>query len=242
MSRKRRILAIVSGKGGVAKTSTALALAAEAHRRGHSTVLVDCDPIGAATDGCGIDVVSLTASGRGLAVALAGGRVDEQLVVGIEGFRVLGATAALLRAEATAQATLPDRLASLEAEIVIVDTPPGFGGLVRGAIEFATSIVAVVTVEPMATRSLDYLLELLDTLDARKRLAGVVPTIVDARRASLNEAQLKAIIARGLRLLPSIPRAIAVAAAPFAGSSVVAAAPRSTAAAAYSDLADALKI
>jgi len=50
------------------------------------TVLVDCDPIGAATDGCGIDVVSLTASGRGLAVALAGGRLDEQLVVGLEGF------------------------------------------------------------------------------------------------------------------------------------------------------------
>ena len=63
------VLAIVSQKGGVGKTTTAINIASALARRGRKTLLVDVDPQGAVRHGVGI---TGTAHPAGLADILAG--------------------------------------------------------------------------------------------------------------------------------------------------------------------------
>lgn len=229
------VLAVVSGKGGSGKTTTALALAAASAVRGLRTVLVDADPVGGATYGAGIDPDQLP-DGRSLHAVLTGAIAPDaaQIDAG-EGFSVLAGTPDLVGHEPHAVRRF-SALRRSAADVMIIDTPPGFGPLVQAAVALADRVLVTIVAEPLAVRTLQHVLGLVDGLDAGGKIAGVVPTLHDGRRI-LSADQLRELGESGIPIFEPIPRVVAVAEAALSGKSVLGATPRSPAADAYRRLA-----
>jgi chromosome partitioning protein len=231
---QKRTLAIVSGKGGVGKTSIAVALAAIAARHLRRVVLVDSDPVGGATYASGLDPMSIA---LGLSDVLAGKvPADRALVVASESYLVLGATPALVADEPTARRTFPRIIIGLTADLIVIDTPPGFGPFAQAAVEAADDVLVPIIAEPLSVRTAEYVLGLLDGLGARKKMRGFVPTLYEPRRV-LSGDQLAELGKLGAPVLEPVPRGVAAAEAVLTGKSVIAYAPRSAPAVALNRLA-----
>lgn len=198
---------LVSSKGGVGKTTLALNLAFAFARRGWSTVLIDADPQG----GIGNSISGDTDGSGGLAAFLANpGKVDDLVIrsrlpeLSILPFGHATATAAAQLASRAADGTLLKLLIDDFREryqLVVVDTPAGFGGLTVGAVRASTHLVVPLQAEPLALRSLSELMELVAEVresGSPVRVAGVVPTMVQTRQdVSLAATQ------EAYRLLPA---------------------------------------
>lgn len=211
------LLAVVSPKGGVGKTTLALNLAYAFAHRGWETVLVDFDPLG------GLDRSLFADRYPGLWDV-----VEEGVLLGRVlhwGERDQARAPALLgaghpprdRREAWGR-----RLASGEGlgsifralqgrfPLVVLDTPAGLDGPTRGALLHATHVVSPVQAEPLALRTLPVLLDTLSALGdegARPELVGLVASMVRSReKVSLAAAQeLFRLFPPGLVLDPFIP-------------------------------------
>src|SRR5258706_3850824 len=142
------VLAVVSQKGGVGKTTTAVNLAAAFARRGMKTLLIDVDPQGSVRYGSGLARGHDTA---GFADYLNGERSLREIILpsSLPWLRVILAGSVadesdhavysqLVRETDVLQDLL--HMAEQRCQIVIVDTPPGLGSITRkvlGAIEHA---------------------------------------------------------------------------------------------------------
>lgn len=147
------VIAVLSMKGGVGKTTVALGLASAAWQAGRRCLVIDVDPQANATMALGVDA-GLTTSDV-LADARPGVAADAVQptawglpVEVIPGERALEhRTASRGRVSAqrlrTALATLPR-----DYDIVVIDCPPSIGELTRNAL--CAADVAVVVTEPNA--------------------------------------------------------------------------------------------
>lgn len=229
------VLAIVSGKGGVGKTTTAVALAA-ALAPTRRTVLVDLDPTGGASYASGHDPSVL--ADRATAV---GAMTELPMPARTpEGYGLLAGTPDLERRAALVRQAI-ERFRTLQADVVIIDAPPGFGLLPQSAVVVADAILVPLLLEPLAIRTTEHILGLLEGLGASAKLLGILPTAVEKRRALVAD-QLQQIKGYETRVFEPIPRLVAVAESALAGRSILAYAPRSPASAAYRALAGAITL
>src|SRR5258708_14384210 len=220
-SGNTKVLALTNQKGGVGKTTTAVNLGACLAEAGSRVLLVDLDPQGNATTGCGIDR-STVKSGTYELLGGTGG-AESILATDVQGLDVLPSTIDLAGAEVELvsafgrETKLRQGIASVrdEYDFVLIDSPPSLGLLTVNALAACDEVVVPIQCEYYALEGLGQLMRTLDLvrdgLNPTLRVGGVVLTMFDARTKlgeqvvaecgkHFGDAVFKAIIPRSVRL------------------------------------------
>jgi chromosome partitioning protein len=196
VSGQAKVIAFANQKGGVAKTTTTLNLAAAFAEEGHRVLCIDMDPQGNLTMSQGIDPDTLDKSMYDVLVY----DVSIKEVVKRREVDVACASIDLAGAE-IAMSTKIGRERSLSKAIkkieddydfVCIDTPPSLGLLTVNALTAADKVIVPVQCEYLSMRGL---IQLQNTLERIKEnlnpdvdIAGILPTMVDTRTLHAKEA------------------------------------------------------
>jgi chromosome partitioning protein len=196
-----RTLAIAAHKGGVGKTTTAMALAAALARGSHGPVLlVDLDPQGHSTLGLGLDVDDEQVRQHTVRELLEPEPLPLEAVVHQTQVPDLSIVPATIRLEATAQILYgrPMRHAVLCAALeraagvfawIVIDCPPSLGPLVENALVAADQVLVPCRMEARATDGLADLIDVLRVLRGRAFDAWrILRTVVDSHNKVANAA------------------------------------------------------
>ncbi|MBT6529557.1 MAG: ParA family protein [Betaproteobacteria bacterium] len=228
-----RIVAIANQKGGVAKTTTAINLAAGICGHGKRVLLVDLDPQGNATTGCGIDK---TQANSGVYEVLTDTMSvkDASITSTATGFDVLTANQHLAGAEielvgsAGREVRLKTALNKVigEYDFILIDCPPALSLLTINGLTAAHFVIIPMQCEYYALEGLS---DLVDTIKRIKshlnpelEIGGLVRTMFDGRNSLSQQVSEQLNIHFGHKLFETvIPRNVRVAEAPSHGLPVL---------------------
>ncbi|QQS19293.1 ParA family protein [Candidatus Saccharibacteria bacterium] len=224
------VLAITNQKGGVGKTTTAVNLAAQLATAKRRVLLVDLDPQANSTSSLGVDRETLGATLYDVVIGKASA-ADIVLPTAIKNLFVLPASPQLAQAEVDLVSTsgreqkLKQALATVDAEIVIIDCPPALGLLTVNALTAANGVLIPVQAEYFALEGLSQLMQTMQLvrkgLNTDLHIFGVVLTMY-TKRTVLSEGVKQEVEKHfGEKLFRTvIPRNIRLAEAPSYGKTI----------------------
>jgi len=247
MEPKAKVIAFTNQKGGVAKTTTTLNLAAAFVERDHRVLCVDLDPQGNLTMSQGIDPDSLEVSMYD--VLVHGTKIRE--VIKRREVDVAAASIDLAGAE-IAMSTMIGRERALQKafepiledyDFICIDTPPSLGLLTINALTASNKVIVPVQCEYLSMRGLIQLQNTVsmikENLNPDLEIEGILPTLVDSRTVHAKEAIEILEENFGDRVFASrIRKTIRFAEAPVKGMSVLKYDPDGKAASSYRQLAE----
>jgi chromosome partitioning protein len=241
-----KVIAFANQKGGVAKTTTTLNLAAAFAERGHRVLCVDMDPQGNLTMSQGIDPDTLEQSMFDVLVHDLSIREvirRREIDVACASIDLAGAEIAMsTKIGRERSLTKALQAVSDDYDWVFVDTPPSLGLLTVNALTAADQVIVPVQCEYLSMRGLLQLQNTLamirENLNPDVQIAGILPTMVDTRTLHAKEALEILEENFGDRVFGArIKKTVRFAEAPVKGMSVLKYDPKGTAADAYRQLA-----
>jgi len=243
---KARVIAFANQKGGVAKTTTTLNLAAAFAEEGHRVLCIDMDPQGNLTMSQGIDPDSLETSMYDVLVHDLSIREvirKREIDIACASIDLAGAEIAM-STKIGRERSLDKALRSIaeDYDFICIDTPPSLGLLTINALTAADKVIVPVQCEYLSMRGLIQLQNTLsmirENLNPDVDIMGILPTMVDSRTLHAKEAIQILEENFGDRVFGArIRKTIRFAEAPVKGMSVLKYDPSGTAADAYRQLA-----
>jgi chromosome partitioning protein len=242
-----RVLALANQKGGVAKTTSTVNLAAALAERGRRVLIVDLDPQSNLTMSQGFDPERLEESMFDVLVQrMPIEKVIKQAEVDIAvaSIELAGAELALAsmigRERALEKALLP---VQGDYDEILIDTPPSLGLITVNALTASDGVIVPVQCEYLSLRGLVQLEHTLsairENLNPRVKIIGILPTMYDARSLHVREAvEILEENFGDLVFRTRIRKTIRYAEAPVKGMSVLRYEPKGLAAEAYRSLAE----
>lgn len=244
-----RIIAVANQKGGVGKTTTAVNLAAALADMNYRVLLVDFDPQGNASTGCGVNARELERTAYDV---LVGEASIAECLVGPEqlDFDVLPSTGDLGAAEFELmnvdgrEYRLREALEEVAPRYgwIIIDCPPSLNLLTLNALAAANSVLIPIQCEYYALEGLAALLDTIeqvkDSVNPTLEIEGLLRTMYDMRNnlsSAVSDQLMENFGDRVYRTL--VPRNVRVAEAPSYGLPVLHYDPGSRGALAYIGLA-----
>ncbi|MBI5511221.1 MAG: AAA family ATPase [Deltaproteobacteria bacterium] len=221
-AKPARVIAILNQKGGTAKTTTAVSIAAGMARAGLKTLLVDLDPQGNVAVSLGLTCPRLIHH-----AFLAGTPASAIVVRARENLDVIGSDQGLAAVEIElARANAADRVKRLGEvlstvggyDVVLLDCAPSLSILNHNALAFAGEVLIPVSCDYLALVGVKQVLRTLrrvgEELARDIHVAGVLPTFYDVRDKV--GAEVVSILRKtfGAKTLPPIRINIKLAEAP----------------------------
>ncbi len=241
-----RVLAFANQKGGVAKTTSTLNLAAALAEKELRVLCVDMDPQGNLTMSQGLNPDSIE---RSMFDVLVHRMPIENVIhkteidIAVSSIDLAGAELALSSMIGRERA-LEKALAPLlgEYDYILIDTPPSLGLLTINALVASDGVIVPVQCEYLSLRGLVQLENTLamirENLNPKVGIVGILPTMYDRRTLHTREAvEILEENFGDLVFNTRIKKTIRYAEAPVKGSSVLKYDPSGSAADAYRQLA-----
>lgn len=244
-----RIIAVANQKGGVGKTTTAVNLVSALADMNYRSLLIDLDPQGNASVGCGVNARELEISA--LDVMQDDLDISEAMIhLDQLGFDVLPSNSDLTSAEISLlqvderEYRLKRALEKIAHQYawIVIDCPPSLNMLTLNALTAANSVLIPMQCEYYALEGLASLLETIEqvrsSVNPGLEIEGLLRTMYDGRNnlsGAVSEQLIEHFGERVYRTL--IPRNVRVAEAPSHGLPVLRYDPSSRGALAYLGLA-----